>query len=329
MSAEEQIIKRKASDLLELYDQHFDQIGFDTDHQEAYESVHYFMKNRGKRIRPLLLMLACDMFDGNVEETLNPAFGLELFHNFTLAHDDIMDEADIRRGQPTLHKKYTEGTAILSGDFMMILAYRYLAKVNDEFLSPILDLFNKTATQIIEGQVMDSAFENVTLVSQQEYIKMIEYKTSVLLAASLKIGAIIGRASKSDQELIYDFGKNLGIAFQLKDDWLDAYGGKSVGKTIGGDIMQNKKTYLFIEARNRANVKQKKLLTEIMESCDKEFKLSKTMELYANLDVGQETEQLMNQYFEKAMDSLDKVSVKGEEKLALQSFGFRVYNRGN
>lgn len=323
----ETLAEGKAQMLSELYSQHFDGIRFNEKNPEAYDPVYYFLESTGKRIRPLLVMLSCDAFGVDAEKSLNPAFGIELFHNFTLVHDDIMDKATIRRGKPTLHHKYSEGTAILAGDFLLILAYRYLSKVESDHLTPILNTFNTVATQIIEGQVLDASFEKRLFVKEEEYLEMIKFKTSVLLAASLKIGAILGGASDRDQEHIYSFGINLGLAFQLKDDWLDVYGDKSLGKRIGGDILQNKKTYLFNKAYSLSSQAQKDHLTNLVESKDEDYKISETIAIYNHVGAGAETEQLMNVLYDKALGALDKVSISSDAKADLQYFAHRIYHR--
>ena len=202
-----------------------------------YEPIAYVLSLGGKRVRPALVLAGCEMFSGDVNDAIAPALGIEIFHNFTLLHDDIMDKADIRRGKPTVHKKWNDNTAILSGDVMQIVAYQYIAKTKTEHLKEVIDLFSAMATEICEGQQLDMNFETRTDVSADEYLEMIRLKTAVLLGAALKIGAIIGNASETDQNLLYDFGVNLGLAFQLKDDLLDVYGNSATfGKKIGGDI---------------------------------------------------------------------------------------------
>ncbi len=323
----ETLAEGKSQMFSELYSQHFDGIQFNEANTDAYEPIYYFLKTGGKRIRPLLVLLSCDAFGQQVNKALNPAFGIELFHNFTLIHDDIMDKAAIRRGRATLHQKYSEGTAILAGDFLLILAYRYLAKVDPEHLIAILETFNTAATQIIEGQVMDASFEKREFVNEEEYLEMIKYKTSVLLAASLKIGSIIGGASDMDQKNIYTFGINLGLSFQLKDDWLDVYGDKSLGKRIGGDILQNKKTYLFNKAYNLSNQAQRTHLANLVQSEDEDYKISQTIDIYDQVGVGAETERYMNVLYDQALESLDKVSISSEAKADLQYFAHRIYHR--
>ena len=317
----------KTKHYFERYCELFDDIQFSAKHPEAYEAVNYFLGSKGKRVRPLLLILACDCFSDDVEKSYDPAFGIELFHNFTLIHDDIMDQAAIRRGNPSLHHKFSEGTAILTGDFLLILAYRYLARVDKSVLPKILSVFNTTATQIIEGQVLDASFEGRTNVSVSEYLKMIEYKTSVLLAASLKIGAVIGGADEENQEHIYNFGLKLGLAFQLKDDWLDVYGDKNLGKRIGGDIVRNKKTYLFIKALSLSNTTQRDRLVELSGAQNETYKIDETIGIYNDLGVGADLENYMNIVFREALESLEKISVDPKRKSELHYFAHRIYRR--
>ena len=230
--------------LLEMYEQKFSNT-FNNNPTSLYQPVNHIMSIKGKRIRPLLLLIANDMFGGNVQQALFPAYAMEVFHNFTLVHDDIMDNADIRRGEPTVHKKYGLNAGILAGDVMLAYTYKYLTDIPVAYVQPVLQLFNKTAIEIFEGQQTDIDFESRNDVAEAEYLKMIEYKTSVLLACSLQTGAILAGASLPNQQLVYDFGLNLGLSFQIKDDYLDSFGESAkVGKRIGGDILQNKKTLL-------------------------------------------------------------------------------------
>lgn len=221
-----------------------------------YAPVRYELSLGGKRVRPLLTLLACEMFAGDYRRALNAAVGLEVFHNFTLLHDDVMDKADVRRGKPTVHKVWDENTAILSGDAMEIIAFRYIARTEAPHTGAVVELFLKTALEICEGQQYDMEFERRDDVTEAEYIEMIRLKTAVLLGGALKIGAIIGGASETDADCIYRFGESLGLAFQLQDDWLDVYGDPArFGKKIGGDILNNKKTYMLINARQRSKGK--------------------------------------------------------------------------
>ena len=226
-----------------------------------YDPIQYIMGMKGKRIRPLLVLIAYQLFDNKVEKALSSAIAIEMFHNFTLLHDDIMDNAPIRRGNLTVHEKWDNNAAILSGDVMMIKAYQLITKNNSNNLHDILDLFSKTAIEVCEGQQLDMNFETQKNVTLGEYMKMIEYKTAVLLAASLKIGAITAGASKEDQDHLYKFGINIGLAFQLRDDLLDIFGSsEDFGKQIGGDILANKKTFLYLKSIQLADSSTKRVL---------------------------------------------------------------------
>src|SRR3972149_6156266 len=233
----------------EIVNKAFRNFNLQKEPSNLYKPMEYIISMGGKRIRPATVIRACNLFTDDIEEAINPVMGIEIFHNFTLVHDDIMDKAPIRRSQPTVHKKWNENIAILSGDAMCILAYRFFLKAKPEIQAKILPEFTKTALEVCEGQQLDMDFENFNNVTVSEYIRMISGKTSVLLASSLKIGAIIGGASEKDAENLYEFGKNLGIAFQLQDDLLDVFADpKKFGKKTGNDIATNKKTFLLIKA---------------------------------------------------------------------------------
>jgi geranylgeranyl diphosphate synthase type II len=292
------------------------------------EPIYYFIKNGGKHIRPMLLLAACNMFNGGIEQALNPAFGIQMFHDFTLVHDDIMDEADIRRNRKTVHKKYGVNSAIISGDLMMIYAYDYLAKTDTSKIHEVFTNFNLTAGKIIEGQHLDVDFETRMDVSEEEYIKMISYKTSVLLAESLRIGSIVGNASDENKELIYNFGLNLGLAFQIKDDWLDAFGsGEKFGKKIGGDILQNKKTMLFVKAWELADSQTKEKIKSLMVEKDEGLKIKSMLALYNELGVGQVIENLMTKYYNKGMGYLKEINIDYERKQPLLTFANKIFHR--
>ena len=226
-----------------------DQLNWNKEPRELYEPIDYVLSMGGKRIRPALTLMASNLYQDDVQSAINTALGIEVFHNFTLLHDDIMDRADVRRGRPTVHKKWNDNTAILSGDVMQIAAYQLIAKTPAHCLKQVLDLFSQTAAEICEGQQYDVVFENCDIVKADEYLEMIRLKTAVLLGCALKCGALIGGAGEEDAQNLYDFGINIGLAFQLKDDLLDVYGDEATfGKKIGGDILCNKKTYLLIHA---------------------------------------------------------------------------------
>ena len=249
----------KSSELLEKINRHIAELQFTRRPAGLYEPVSYVLSLGGKRIRPVLMMMAYNLYKEDVESIFNQATGIEVYHNYTLLHDDLMDQADRRRGKPTVHKVWNENTAILSGDAMLVLAYQFMAEgCPAGLLKPVMDLFSLTALEICEGQQFDMEFETRDDVTEEEYLEMIRLKTSVLLAAALKLGAMLGGASEEDAARLYDFGMNLGVAFQLKDDLLDVYGDVKVfGKNIGGDILCNKKTYLLIQAYRQASDAQR------------------------------------------------------------------------
>ena len=247
-----------ASDLLEKVNQFIAALPYDRKPETIYAPIKYVLSLGGKRIRPVLMLLAYNLFKDDPESILMPACALETYHNYTLLHDDLMDNADVRRGQPTVHRKWDANTAILSGDSMLVVAYQRIAQVEPSKLQPVLSLFTETALEIGEGQQYDMDFEQRNDVTEEEYIEMIRLKTSVLLACAVKIGAILGGASDEDAERLYKFGEQMGLAFQLQDDLLDVYGDPKVfGKAIGGDITSNKKTYMLINALQRADESQR------------------------------------------------------------------------
>ncbi|MBU2045104.1 MAG: polyprenyl synthetase family protein [Bacteroidetes bacterium] len=236
-------------ELQQIIDQAVKDTTYPSEPKELYEPISYLMALGGKRLRPAMVLMATDLFGGDIQEALAPALAVELFHNFTLMHDDIMDKAPLRRGQPTVHAKWNEAVAILSGDVMFVKAYKMMIQVKPDILSPVLEVFNQTAVGVCEGQQIDMNFERRAEVSIPEYVEMIRLKTAVLVGGALKIGALIGNASEKDAQLLYEFGENLGIAFQLQDDILDVYGDpEKFGKQVGGDIISNKKTFLLIKA---------------------------------------------------------------------------------
>ena len=295
-----------------------------------YEPINYTLSNGGKRIRPLLTLMACNLFSENVNLALDAAFAIEIFHNFTLLHDDIMDKADIRRGNPTVHKKWNENTAILSGDAMFIKAYDYLFKCKSPAFNQIIELFNVTALEVCEGQQYDMEFESQNDVTEQEYLRMIELKTSVLLAAALKIGALIGGAKDTDAELLYEFGRNIGLAFQIQDDLLDVYGdSKTFGKEIGGDIAANKKTFLLIKTKELANKNEKELIEKYLNNKEitREEKVMGITTIYNNLKIKELTEELIASYHQKAIISLNKVNVSPEKKIELKNLTEKLMRR--
>jgi geranylgeranyl diphosphate synthase, type II len=306
-----------------------DEINFIKPPELLYRPFEYVFGNGGKRIRPALTILSCNLFSESYEKAVKPAIGLELFHNFTLLHDDIMDKADVRRNKPTVHKKWNENVAILSGDAMLIEAYKMISKVDKEMLPEVLELFNTTALEVCEGQQYDMDFEERTDVVAEEYIEMIRLKTSVLIAACLKMGALIGGADKKSQDLLYDFGIQIGLGFQLKDDYLDSFGDAAVfGKKIGGDIVANKKTYLLIKALELANSQQKSDLLLLMnESFNPELKIQRVITIYKELQIDSLIKNQMLNYYNHATNNLDSLNISAEKKEELLQFAKGLINR--
>ena len=283
-----------------------------------YAPIDYTLRLGGKRLRPVLCLASCELFGGTLSDALNAAIGIELFHNFTLLHDDIMDEAPIRRGNPSVHKKWNTNVAILSGDTMFAKAYEYIGKVGKEKLPEIHSIFTETAIEVCQGQQYDMNFEERAHVNEDDYIKMIRLKTAVLLGASLKIGGIIGEASAEDLQRIYNFGENLGIAFQLKDDLLDAYADQEMfGKQTGNDIVTNKKTYLLIKAFEKADENQRESLNYYFDrtkSFDDEEKVNSVMEIFDRLSIREETQNTIKKYQKNAIQSLDAINISEGRK---------------
>lgn len=314
--------------LINLYDSRFSQNNFNTIPSSLYEPVNHIMSIKGKRIRPLLLLMSCDMFGGDIVQALNPAFAVELFHNFTLVHDDIMDSSEIRRGAPTVHKLYGLNSGILAGDTMLAYVYKYLAEVPGDHISPMMAVFNNIAIEIFEGQQMDVDFEKRDDVTEPEYLKMIGYKTSVLLGVCLQLGAIMAGADSKDQNLIYEFGFKLGLSFQIKDDYLDAFGEKEkVGKKIGGDILMNKKTYLFVRALKNANKEQHEHLLALLNESNQDRKIEEVKRLFESTGARQHTLDKADELYHEALTSLDKVSINDELKAPLTALAKKINGR--
>ncbi len=297
-----------------------------------YEPIHYVLSIGGKRIRPALCLLAYQLFNSSElsDEIIYPALGLEVFHNFTLLHDDVMDSADIRRNKPTVHVKWDANTAILSGDAMMIKAYQYMAMCPKERLPKVMEEFNKLALGVCEGQQYDMDFEQRNDVTVDEYLEMIRLKTSVLIAGSLKIGAIIGGASSEQMNLIYKFGENIGIAFQLQDDYLDVYGDTaSFGKSIGGDIVNNKKTFLLLRALQEAEGSLEEELKGWLKITEENSyeKVNAVRVIYDKLNIREFSQNLMNDYFNKAIGALEIINVNNELKEDLKKFATKLIDR--
>lgn len=306
-------------EIQEKIEREIGQLEFDCPPKSLYEPITYILSLGGKRIRPALVLMAYNLYREDVEKVIRPAIGLEVFHNFTLLHDDLMDQADKRRNKPTVHKVWNANTAILSGDAMLIAAYQLIGETAPEHLKEVLDLFTRTALEICGGQQYDMEFESRMDVSEEEYLEMIRLKTAVLLACSLKTGAILGGASREDAENLYRFGINIGLAFQLQDDLLDVYGDtKTFGKNIGGDILCNKKTFLLINALRRAEGEQKAQLEHWMARKDFEAaeKIAVVTNIYNVLGLKELSEAKMQTYYAEGMKNLAALSVS-EERLAV------------
>lgn len=299
---------------------------------ELYEPINYIMSLGGKRLRPVLLLMAADLFGGSVLKALDPAVGIELFHNFTLMHDDIMDKAPLRRGKQSVHSRWNDNIAILSGDVMFVEAYTQMIKVDDAILRQVLDIFSTTASGVCQGQQIDMNFEQADGVTVPEYIEMIRLKTAMLLGGSLRIGALIGGANAEQAKHLYSFGENLGVAFQLQDDILDVYGDpEKFGKQVGGDILSNKKTFLHIKAREMAEGLDEEELNFWLnpESGSGTEKVEAITSIYNRLGVRQLAEEEMNNYAEKALFALEQIEADAEKKQALRKFAEELLVREN
>ena len=318
------------SDLESKVNSAINELGYDKEPISLFEPIEYILSIGGKRLRPILAYMATNLFTDSIDKATYPAIAIEIFHNFSLLHDDLMDNAKIRRGKPTVHEKWNDNTAVLSGDAMLIDAYNYIAKVPTNVLPSILEVFTKTAMQVCEGQQYDMDFEKRLNVKESEYIEMIRLKTAVLLAASLKIGAILGNANMEDAERLYDFGINIGLAFQLKDDLLDVYGDPAnFGKEIGGDILSNKKTYLLIKALENSNEINHASLQEWItaESYDPKSKINAVKKIYDGLNLRLMTDKLIQKYYLVALNCLSEVKVSDERKKQLLYYTNDLMNR--
>jgi len=290
-----------------------------------YEPNEYFLKLGGKRVRPVLCLMGNELFDDIIPDAWYAATAIELFHNFTLIHDDIMDKAPLRRGKQTVHTKYNESTALLAGDVMLVRAYEYLNKISSAYLSKVLSLFNRTAIEVCEGQQMDMDYESQTNVNMNDYLRMIELKTSVALAASLKVGGLLGGGGERNQNLLYEFGKKLGVAFQVQDDYLDAFGDKNkTGKQVGGDILANKKTFLLIHAMESAS--HKKELEQLIKTNSSD-KVEKVVAVYKDCKADEWAIQLKNKYFDEALTHLEDIAVLSKRKEPLRELALFLVQR--
>jgi len=298
--------------------------------RNLYEPIAYILGLGGKKIRPVLTLMSAEIFDADYKKALPAALAVEVFHNFSLIHDDIMDDAPLRRGNETVHEKWDINTGILSGDAMLILAYQYFEKYEPIVFRDLAKLFSKTALEVCEGQQWDVDFENREDVMLTEYLKMIQYKTAVLIGAAMKMGAIVAQAPEESANLIYDFGLNLGIAFQLQDDYLDAFGNpETFGKQVGGDIIENKKTYLYLKAMEYATLVQKEQLMHLysIQPQDNFDKITSVKELFIATGAAQATQKAMHEYTLKAFNTLDKLDIHADKKSILRAFGENLMGR--
>ncbi|WP_299121931.1 polyprenyl synthetase family protein [uncultured Winogradskyella sp.] len=298
--------------------------------KNLYEPINYILRLGGKRLRPVLTLMTSEVFGETAQNAMDAALSVEVFHNFSLVHDDIMDEAPLRRGQETVHKKWDLNTGILSGDAMLILAYQLFENYEPSTFQALAKLFSKTALEVCEGQQYDIDFETRNDVTIQEYLKMIEYKTAVLVGAAMKMGAIVARASNEDQNAIYDFGRYLGIAFQLQDDYLDAFGNpETFGKQVGGDILENKKTYLYLKTLELGSESEKTNLVENMSSSSisDSNKVESVKELFNNSGASEATQNAVKNYTNKAFTVLKTLNISEDKKQLLRLFGEQLMNR--
>ena len=298
--------------------------------RNLYEPIHYILGLGGKRMRPVLTLMSAEVFDADYKLALPAALAVEVFHNFSLVHDDIMDDAPLRRGDETVHEKWNTNTAILSGDAMLILAYQYFEKYKTEVFRTLAQLFSKTALEVCEGQQWDVDFETRDDVSITEYLKMIECKTAVLVAAAMKMGAIVAETSSENADLIYDFGLNLGLAFQLQDDYLDCFGNPDTfGKQVGGDIIENKKTYLYLKAIEFASEDEKQQLLHLfsIQPSDNSEKIESVKEIFNKTGASKATQQAIQDFTLKAFATLKEIKIDNEKKDVLYSFGENLMGR--
>lgn len=319
-----------ATEIQEKVNAYIASLPYERKPKSLYDPIEYVLAAGGKRIRPSFVLMAYNLFHDDVDRILPVATALETYHNYTLLHDDLMDKADMRRGRPTVHKKWDDNTAILSGNTMLVLAYEHLAKCDTKYLKPALDLFTETALEVSEGQQFDMEFETRNDVAEEEYIEMIRLKTSVLLACALKMGAVVAGASDADANALYAFGEKVGLAFQLQDDLLDVYGDPKVfGKAIGGDITSNKKTFMLINAFNRADAGTRAELERWTTATefDPAEKIAAVTEIYNRLGIDKLAEQRIKEYFEQSRQHLDELSVSDDRKAVLREYTERMMNR--
>ena len=334
---------KTANEILRIVNKALTEMSFDRQPQSLYEPIMYVLALGGKRIRPVLMLMAYELYRDDIETIIPTALGIETYHNYTLLHDDVMDKADMRRGKPTVHKVWDENAAILSGDSMLVLAYQLMSRTSDRHLRAVMELFTETALEIGEGQQYDLDFEQRMDVREEEYIEMIRLKTSVLLASALKLGAIQADAPATDADLLYQFGENLGLAFQLQDDLLDVYGDPATfGKNIGGDILEGKKTFMLINALRLAQGAQRAELERWLSTSVTDVigaagctpkghtpaeKIAAVTALYDEIGIRQLAEQKINYYFDRAFACLDGVALPPDRKQPLHDFALSLMGR--
>jgi len=313
-----------------LISEYFDQLQLNKEPKNLYQPIEYFLQLSGKRMRPVLTLMATDVFDEDCKKALAAATAVEIFHNFSLVHDDIMDQAPLRRGNETVHEKWNINTGILSGDAMLILAYQHFEEYEPKIFRELAKLFSKTALEVCEGQQYDVDFETRDDVTISEYIKMITYKTAVLVGAAMKMGAIIAETSEENANLIYNFGLNLGIAFQLQDDYLDAFGNpETFGKQVGGDIIENKKTYLYLKAMEFSTANEKEQLLHLfsIHPTDNSDKIQTVKEIFNTSGAAKATQNAIQVYTLKALETLEEMNISKDKKNLLKNFGENLMNR--
>ena len=321
---------RTISEYQDLISRHFESIKYQKEPNNLYEPIRYILSLGGKRLRPVLTLMATEVFDVDCQKALAAATAVEVFHNFSLIHDDIMDDAPLRRGNETVHEKWNINTGILSGDAMLILAYQYFEAYEPKIFQELAKLFSKTALEVCEGQQYDVDFETRDDVTIPEYLKMIEYKTAVLVAAAMKMGAIVAETTEENKNLIYDFGLNLGLAFQLQDDYLDAFGNpETFGKQVGGDIIENKKTYLYLKAMEFASANEKEQLLHLFsfQSSENTDKINSVKGIFNQTGASAATQKAIENYTFKALETLAKMNIGNDKKAILKAFAENLMSR--
>jgi geranylgeranyl diphosphate synthase type II len=321
---------RTISEYQDLISRHFESIKYQKEPYNLYEPIRYILSLGGKRLRPVLTLMATEVFDVDCQKALAAATAVEVFHNFSLIHDDIMDDAPLRRGNETVHEKWNINTGILSGDAMLILAYQYFEAYEPKIFQELAKLFSKTALEVCEGQQYDVDFETRDDVTIPDYLKMIEYKTAVLVAAAMKMGAIVAETTEENKNLIYDFGLNLGLAFQLQDDYLDAFGNpETFGKQVGGDIIENKKTYLYLKAMEFASVNEKEQLLHLFsfQSSNNTDKINSVKGIFNQTGASAATKKAIENYTFKSLETLAKMNIGNDKKAILKAFAENLMSR--